>query len=211
MPVGAALPELPGGIATTSDCGRPLPSKSVEVDVPLFATQTKPCGLKAMPQALTRCGSAFELLYGLLAVLIFETRWASTKPLLLPMLGLIELPPPPQEATAIATTQAVASPRTLCVGCIVISPLIDLRARLRASTVYAGEGGKGSRPQRRSAQNDKDAPTTSAARRPLKTAGYGPPRDAPTAATWRSQPRKAMPAPTLRSARVRSASPSAPR
>jgi hypothetical protein len=56
MPVGLDGPALPGGIATTRVCGTPLPSYRVEVALPLFATQTKPVGLKAMPQALTRLG-----------------------------------------------------------------------------------------------------------------------------------------------------------
>src|SRR5471032_1496363 len=53
MPVGES------GVATTSVCGTPLPSYSVEVLLPLLATQTKPVGLKAMPQALTRLASVW--------------------------------------------------------------------------------------------------------------------------------------------------------
>src|SRR5439155_24562568 len=66
MPVGAASPALPAGIETTSDCAMPLPSYSVAVDVPLFATQTKPAGLNAIPHGFTRSASTFDVLYGLL-------------------------------------------------------------------------------------------------------------------------------------------------
>src|SRR6476659_8715676 len=61
MPVG--LPPLPAegvGICTTSACGLPAPSYSVEVPVPLFATQTNPNGLNARPQAFTRFGSTWS-------------------------------------------------------------------------------------------------------------------------------------------------------
>ena len=57
MPVGFDVPALPGGIATTRVCGTPLPSYRGEVALPLFATQTKPVGLKAMPQAFCSTGS----------------------------------------------------------------------------------------------------------------------------------------------------------
>src|SRR6185295_1140193 len=57
MPVGFASPALPAGIETTSDCGTPLPSYSVDLEVSLSATHTKPWGLNAMPQPLTRFGS----------------------------------------------------------------------------------------------------------------------------------------------------------
>src|ERR1700710_1342483 len=62
MPVGPAGPAAPGGIATTSVCGTPLPSYRVEFDVPASATHTKPFGLNATPQPLTRCASTFEAL-----------------------------------------------------------------------------------------------------------------------------------------------------
>src|SRR3954471_17397124 len=77
-PVGLPGPAVPAGIATTSDCATPLPSYSVEVDVPLSATQTKPCGLNATPQALTRCASVFETLYGLPALLTSVTSAVAT-------------------------------------------------------------------------------------------------------------------------------------
>ena len=67
MPVGSALPAVPGGIDTTSDCRAPLPSYKVDFELPSSATQTKPCGLKAMPQPLIRFGSLFAVLYGPLA------------------------------------------------------------------------------------------------------------------------------------------------
>src|SRR5450830_1818222 len=61
MPVGWASPAAPAGMATTRDCGTPLPSYKVEKLLPLSLTQKKPVGLKATPQALTRwesvCGA----------------------------------------------------------------------------------------------------------------------------------------------------------
>ena len=58
MPVGLpwVAPAL-GGIVTTSCCGTPLPSYSVDLPVSAFATQTKPNGLKAIPHELMRFAS----------------------------------------------------------------------------------------------------------------------------------------------------------
>src|SRR6476661_6421127 len=100
MPVGFALPPWPGGTATTSDCGTPLPSYSVDVAVALSATQTNPCGLNAMPQPLTRWLSTFGPLYGLVDALTSDTRLVATKcVLVLPMVAPVSEPPPPQAAT----------------------------------------------------------------------------------------------------------------
>src|SRR5580765_7685084 len=52
MPVGR-----PPGMETTRDWGLPAPSYRVATPLPLDATQTKPNGLKAIPQPLTRFGS----------------------------------------------------------------------------------------------------------------------------------------------------------
>jgi hypothetical protein len=75
MPVGAAGPAWPGGIATTSDCGTPLPSYSVDVDVPVALTRTKPCGSNAIPQPSTRLASTFG------APVTFATSTRATYPL----------------------------------------------------------------------------------------------------------------------------------
>jgi hypothetical protein len=71
MPVGA------GGVATTRDCGTPLPSYRVDLSLPLAATQTKPCGLKARPQTLTRLGSL-----GVAPPAVSETRLVMPKALM---------------------------------------------------------------------------------------------------------------------------------
>src|SRR5262245_9283192 len=55
IPVG-----LPPGIVTTNDCLLPSPSYSVDLPVPLSAIQTKPLGLKAIPQAFTRSESVWS-------------------------------------------------------------------------------------------------------------------------------------------------------
>src|SRR5437764_261313 len=103
IPVGLAGPATPAGIETTSDCG-----------VPLLATQTKPCGLNAMPQALTRFRSAFDPLYGLLALLMFDTNDVATKPVLAVVMPVAPpLPPPPHDTSASAPSSAEVEPRII--------------------------------------------------------------------------------------------------
>src|SRR4051794_10693522 len=71
-----------GGVLTTRDCGTPLPSYRVELSVPLSATQPKPLGLKAPPQAFPRWVSWLVMaLYALRAM-------SETKPVALKLPGV---------------------------------------------------------------------------------------------------------------------------
>src|SRR5262249_1866441 len=59
IPVGfPCAPPTPGMVTTRPAFFLPVPSYSVDLPVPLSATQTNPCGLKATPQPLTRSPSA---------------------------------------------------------------------------------------------------------------------------------------------------------
>jgi hypothetical protein len=58
MPVGPpARPFAAAGMLTTSDCGTPLPSYSVDLLVVLSDTHITPVGLNAMPQPFCRLAS----------------------------------------------------------------------------------------------------------------------------------------------------------
>src|SRR5690349_1106326 len=102
MPVGLALPAVPGGIDTTSDCGTPAPSYSVEVELDRFATQTKARGLKTTPHASTRVGSALAFAYSVFATGRSDTRLVATKPL-----AMTAAPPPAGAAAGGAMTDAM--------------------------------------------------------------------------------------------------------
>src|SRR3569832_1030536 len=75
MPVGVAAPAPPGGTLTTSDCGTPVPSYSVDLFVPASLTHTKAAGLNATPHAFTRFASANAPCTGLPAALLSTTRF----------------------------------------------------------------------------------------------------------------------------------------
>jgi hypothetical protein len=111
MPVGLEAPALPGGIATTRDCGTPFPSYSVELALPLFATQTKPAGLKAMPQALISFGSVCSAPEPLSATSARVTKLLASVGV--DACGGVELigmsSPPPQEMRRAAAIRQAAS------------------------------------------------------------------------------------------------------